>query len=91
MTKKSFQQMRYIVIRKAVSSDLACFVYNYFLMKRQVAETMRNAQYIPPSTTDWGTWHPKYRSLGPYSTTVLRNRTRERKTLPVELIKELFP
>ena len=48
--------MRYIVIRKAVSSDLACFVYNYFLMKRQVAETMRNTQYIPPSTTDWGTW-----------------------------------
>ena len=39
----SFKKNKYIVIKEAVPKDIANFVYNYFLMKRQVARTMFDA------------------------------------------------
>ena len=36
----SFKKNKYVVIKEAVPKDIANFVYNYFLMKRQVARTM---------------------------------------------------
>jgi len=36
----NFKKDKYTVIRKAISKDLSLFVYNYFLMKRQVAKTL---------------------------------------------------
>ena len=35
-----FDKNNYIVIKKAVEPKVVEFVYNYFLMKRQVARTM---------------------------------------------------
>ena len=55
--KSNFKKNHYIVIKKAISKELATFVYNYFLMKRQVASTFFDTRYISPFTTEWGVWN----------------------------------
>jgi len=52
-----FKKNNYIVIKKAVDPKVANFVYNYFLMKRQVARTMFDERFISPFTTEWGVWN----------------------------------
>ena len=52
----SFQKNKYCVIQEAVPKDIATFVYNYFLMKRQVARTLFDERYISNFTEEWGTW-----------------------------------
>ena len=44
----SFKKNKYIVIRQAISKDLAMFVANYFSMKKQVYDTCIQARYISP-------------------------------------------
>jgi hypothetical protein len=53
----SFKINKYTVVKKAISKDLALFVYNYFLIKRQVAETLFKTRYIPMNETIFGTWN----------------------------------
>ena len=53
----SFQKNKYCVIKEAVPKQIAEFVYNYFLMKRQVARTFFDTRYISPFTTEWGVWN----------------------------------
>ena len=53
----SFQKNNYVVIKKAVEPKVAEFVYNYFLMKRQVARTFFDTRYISPYTSEWGVWN----------------------------------
>ncbi len=43
-----FKKNKYIIIRKAISKDLATFVANYFVMKKQVYDTCRQTRYISP-------------------------------------------
>jgi len=43
-----FKKKKYTVIRQAISKDLAAFVANYFLMKRQVLNTCKQAKYFSP-------------------------------------------
>jgi hypothetical protein len=58
MTKEyNFKKDRFTVIEKAIDPKIANFVYNYFLMKRQVARTMFDAKYISPFTTEFGVWN----------------------------------
>ena len=52
----SFKKKKYTVLKNAISHDLAMFVYNYFLMKRRVTRTMRDARYISQFSEEWGTW-----------------------------------
>ena len=52
----SFKKNKYTVIKQAVSKDLAIFVANYFLMKRQVAKTFFEKRYISPFETIYGTF-----------------------------------
>jgi len=47
----SFKKNKYVVIRQALSKELASFVANYFLMKKQVMDTCRQARYISPFET----------------------------------------
>ncbi len=54
--KTEFDKNNYIVIKKAVEPKVAEFVYNYFLMKRQVARTMFDERFISPFTEEWGVW-----------------------------------
>ena len=57
MTKYNFKKNKFTVIEKAIDPKIANFVYNYFLMKRQVARTMFDARYISPFTTEFGVWN----------------------------------
>ena len=52
----SFKKKKYTIIKEAISKELALFLYNYILIKRQVAETMFKHQYISPIELSWGHW-----------------------------------
>jgi hypothetical protein len=43
-----FKKDKYCVIRQAIPKDLATFLYNYFLMKKQVYDTCLKERYISP-------------------------------------------
>ena len=41
----SFDKDNFLVIKKAIEPKVAEFIYNYFLMKRQVARTFFDTKY----------------------------------------------
>ena len=43
-----FKKNKYVVIKQAISEDLATFVANYFSMKKQVYDTCRQTRFISP-------------------------------------------
>jgi len=43
-----FKKDKYVVIRQVISKDLAAFVANYFVIKKQVYDTCRKTRYISP-------------------------------------------
>ena len=43
-----FKKDKYAIIRQAIPKDLATFLYNYFLMKKQVYDTCLKERYISP-------------------------------------------
>ena len=43
-----FKKNKYVVIKQAISKDLAAFVANYFSIKKQVYDTCRKTRYISP-------------------------------------------
>jgi hypothetical protein len=47
----------YKIVREAISKELAQFVYEYFLMKRQVARKFFDDRYISAYNYDWGVWN----------------------------------
>ena len=47
----SFKKNKYTIIRKAIDKDLALFLYNYFIMKRQVYDTCLSQRYFSPFET----------------------------------------
>ena len=51
-----FKKKKYTIIREAISKDLAIFIANYFLMKRQVAKTFFAKRYVSPFETIYGTF-----------------------------------
>ena len=44
----SFKKNKYVVIKKAISKDMALFLYNYLLIKRQVTHSLFEKKYISP-------------------------------------------
>jgi hypothetical protein len=50
----SFKKNKYVVIRKAISKDLATFVANYFNIKKQVFDTFKEYRYISPFEDSFG-------------------------------------
>ena len=53
-----FKKNKYVVIKQAISTDLATFVANYFSMKKQVMDTCRQARFISPFETLLGDYEP---------------------------------
>jgi hypothetical protein len=53
----SFNKNNFLILKKAIEPKVAEFVYNYFLMKRQVARTFFDKRFISPFTTEWGVWN----------------------------------
>ena len=43
-----FKKNKYAIIRKAINKDLALFIYNYFLMQKQVYDTCMQYRYFSP-------------------------------------------
>ena len=41
-----FQQHKYLIVRNAISVELANFAFNYFLMKRDATEWMHKNNYV---------------------------------------------
>ena len=53
----SLKNKKYIVLKEAIPKELALFIYNYFLIKRQVAKTLFECRYISPKETIFGSWN----------------------------------
>ena len=53
----SFKKNKYTVLKKAISPELAEFVYKYFLNKREVARFLFDQRYISPFTEYFGVWN----------------------------------
>jgi len=51
-----FNKKGFVVIKKAISEELSNFIYKYFLLKRQVAETLFKTNFISPFTDYFGHW-----------------------------------
>ena len=54
----SFKKNKYVVIKQAISKDLAAFVANYFSMKKQVYDTCRQTRFISPYEILLGDYEP---------------------------------
>jgi len=52
----SFKKKKYIVIEKAISEEMADFIYKYFLLKRRVAQTLFDTRFISTFTEYFGVW-----------------------------------
>jgi alkylated DNA repair dioxygenase AlkB len=59
----SFKKNKYTVIKKAIDKDLALFLYNYFLMKRQVYDTCLAERYFSPFETAFGFYELKHQQI----------------------------
>ena len=55
----NFKKNKYVVIKKAISKDLAIFIANYFSMQKQVYDTCRQVNYISPFETLLGFYENK--------------------------------
>jgi hypothetical protein len=53
----NFKKKKYIIIKKAISEELADFVYKYFFLKRMVAKTLFDEKFISPFTKYFGIWN----------------------------------
>ena len=51
-----FKEHKYLVIRNAVSFELANFAFNYFLMKRDATQWMYKNNHVSEFTPGFGTW-----------------------------------
>ena len=59
----SFKKDKYIIIKQAISKDLAAFVANYFCMQRQVYDTCRVAKYFSPFEDIMGYYEKEYEQI----------------------------
>ena len=51
-----FKEHKYLIIRNAISFELANFAFNYFLMKRDATQWMHKNNYVSEFTPGFGTW-----------------------------------
>ena len=51
-----FKEKKYLVIKKAISFELANFAFNYLLLKRDAVKWMHKNNYISEFTPGFGTW-----------------------------------
>ena len=51
-----FKEHKYLIIRNAISVELANFAFNYFLMKKDATQWMHKNNYVSEFTPGFGTW-----------------------------------
>jgi len=54
-----FKRKKYQIIKKAITKDMANFIYGYFMMKRRVTKKFLDDRYISPFEEGWGNWTDK--------------------------------
>ena len=54
-----FKEHKYLIIRNAISFELANFAFIYFLMKRDATEWMHKNNYVSEFTPGFGKWNDK--------------------------------
>lgn len=93
MKNNKFKKQKYIVIKNAISKELAIFLYNYILLKREVAKIYFERKFIPPTADEWGVWHDPmvpntYSSYGDIAmdTLLLKVQDIMEKTVKLKLI-----
>ena len=59
----SFKKNKYLIIKKAISKDLAVFLANYFFIKKQVYDTCIEHRYISPYETVLGIYEQKHNQV----------------------------
>ena len=50
----SYKKNKYKIIKNAIPLDVANFVHDYFIMKREAFFYMKNSKYISKYNNDWG-------------------------------------
>lgn len=55
--KTNFKKNNYSIIKNAISKEMARFSYEYFLLKRLVARTLFDTNFISPFTDYFGVWN----------------------------------
>ena len=53
----SFSKNKYQIVRNILSKEVAQFISQYFLLKREVFKTFLKTKYIPDLNVDWGTFN----------------------------------
>ncbi len=79
----SFKKNKYTVLKNAISKELADFVYNYFLNKRNVARVLFDTKYISPFTEYFGVWNDQQvpETYSHYSDIVMETLLEDRRSL----------
>jgi len=54
-SKLFFKKNKYQIVKKAISYELANFIYNYFLLKKEAVKFMYDNNFIQESSL-FGTW-----------------------------------
>ena len=57
MTKLNFTKNKFCILQNVLSKDVAYFMYNYLLLKRQVASTFYKTNYLSKPYEEWGVWN----------------------------------
>jgi hypothetical protein len=53
----SYKKNKYIVIKNAISKEIADLSYKYIILKRAVAKQLLDTKYIPPFSNYFGVWN----------------------------------
>lgn len=51
-----FKKNKFIIIKNAISTELAEFIYNYFILKRKVAHTLYTSNFLETNSSIFGKW-----------------------------------
>ena len=54
-----FKKNKFIIIKNAISTELAEFIYNYFILKRKVAHTLYTSNFLETNSSIFGKWNDK--------------------------------
>ena len=82
-----FKKDKYIIVRQAISKDLAIFLYNYFLMQKQVYDTCLKSRYFSPFENIIGYYEQSKEQI-PYTYAQYSNVAMETLMLKVQPIME---
>lgn len=56
----SFKKDKYLICKKIISKEITKFLYEYFVLKRQVAYTLYTNKYLPANINVFGKWTDEF-------------------------------